>query len=125
MFLYKHFVGGDAAREIDDIVRNLSYVLKTKRGTGYFLESFGLQGMGTRSTEEMLTLLTATVAENIRLYEPRVEILGIDEEHDDEGGGPFLVVDLKVRAGADQLRLVVDVRHTTFEITVLPQESRA
>ena len=46
MFLYKHFVGGDRLSEMDDVVRNLNHVLRSKRETGYFLRNFGLNEVG-------------------------------------------------------------------------------
>ncbi|WP_437629878.1 GPW/gp25 family protein [Sorangium sp. So ce315] len=114
MFLYKHFVGGPDTREIDDVIRNLGHVLGTKRGAGYFLRSFGLTDVGYRTPEEMIVTLTAEIAENIRLYEPRVELLGIDEAYDEDGGRARLEVKLKLRSSSERLRLVVDPAARTF-----------
>ena len=91
MFLYKHFVRGTELGEIEDIIRNLTHVLRTKRGTGYFLQNFGLSEVGFRTPEAMVTTLTAELRENIRLYEPRVEFVDVDEDYDDEGRRSTLV----------------------------------
>ena len=115
MFLYKHFVGGPETSELDDIARNLGFVLRTKRGAGYFLESFGLSDMGFRTPEEMVTTLSAEIAENVRLYEPRVEVVSIDEEQDDDGRRTALVVKLRLRSGDRGLALVVDLAKGTFD----------
>lgn len=116
MFLYKHFVGGSETSEIDDIVRNLNFVLKTKRGCGYFIETFGLSDVGYRTPAEMVTALTAELEENIRQFEPRVELTGVDEEHDDDGHRARLVVSLRLRSADEKLKLVLNLRTNSFEI---------
>ncbi len=115
MFLYKHFVGGPAMSESDDVMRNLRVVLGTKRGAGYFLRSFGLTDVGYRTQEEMVVTLTAEIEENIRLYEPRVELLDIDEVYDDNGGRARLEVKLRLRGTEERLELVVDLATKTFD----------
>jgi phage baseplate assembly protein W len=116
MFLYKHFIGGPETTEMEDIMRNLSFVLKTKRGCGYFLPSFGLSDAGFRTLEETVVTLTEEIKENIRLYEPRVEVFKVDEVYDDEGKRVRLVVNLKLRDASEKLRLVVDLAKRTFDI---------
>ncbi len=76
-----------------DIIRNLNNVLTTKRGYGYFLETFGLTDAAFRTTEEMVIVLSREIKENVRLYEPRVELIEIDEEYSD-GQRPRLIVKL-------------------------------
>lgn len=114
MFLYKHFVGGPETSEMDDVIRNLGFILKTKRGYGYFLETFGLTEVGFRTVEQMVTTMSREIAENIRLYEPRVELIDIDEVYDDDRAG--LVVHLRLRGGAEKLKLVVDLAQRSFDI---------
>src|SRR5262245_41858200 len=110
MFLYKHFVGGDHLSEMDDVIRNLNHVLRSKRETGYFLRNFGLNEVGFRTPEEMVTALTAELRENIRLYEPRVELIDIDEDYDDDGGRARLVVALRLRSAKEKLQIVFDLQ---------------
>jgi predicted component of type VI protein secretion system len=122
MFLYKHFVRGPKTSLLDDITRNINYVLNTKRGYGYFLESFGLSDIGFRTTEEMVTLISAEIKENLRLYEPRVEVKGVDEVYE-EGKRPRLVVSLRLRGHDEKLELVVDMGARSFDIRrVEPKE---
>jgi phage baseplate assembly protein W len=117
MFLYKHFVGGQAAMsELDDIIRNLGFVLKTKRGCGYFLESFGLSDVGYRTPEEMIVTMTAELEENIRLYEPRVIVSEIDEEYDDAGQRTKLVVGLRMRDASERLAIVIDLKKNQLDV---------
>ncbi|EYF05018.1 GPW/gp25 family protein [Chondromyces apiculatus] len=115
MFLYKHFVGGSAVSEAEDVVRNLRHVLGTKRGAGYFLRSFGLTDVGYRTQEEMVVTLMTEIEENIRLYEPRVELVDMDEGYDDDGGRAHLEVRLRLRSTEERLALVVDLATRTFD----------
>jgi phage baseplate assembly protein W len=119
MFLHKHFGDGRAVSEIDDVVRNLGHVLRTKRGCGYFLATFGLSDTGYRTPEEMITRLTAEIAENVRLYEPRVQMLDVDEEYDDDGNRARLVVRLRLRTKDEKLGIVVDLRTNSFDVRPL------
>jgi phage baseplate assembly protein W len=124
MFMYKHFVRGHALSEVDDVIRNLNYVLTTKRGYGYFLETFGLTDATFRTTEEMVIGLSAEISENIRLYETRVELVDIDEVYDD-AKRPRLVVSLRLRDQKEKLKLVVNLADRSFDIRpVLPKEGK-
>lgn len=130
MFLHKHFIAGpgedaeSADSEVQDIIRNLNFVLKTKRGTGYFLPTFGLSDVGFRTPAEMITTLTQELTENIRLYEPRVELVDVDEDHDDEGHRVRLVVNMKLRNANDLLQIVVDLKTNTFDVRPAPPRPR-
>lgn len=115
MFLYKHFVDPSATGEEEDILRNLGFVLSTKRGSGYFLPSFGLSDVTFRTPEEAVTQLTQEIEENVRLYEPRVELVKVHEVYDDDGRKVRLVVALRRRDTKKPLQLVVDIEKGTFE----------
>jgi phage baseplate assembly protein W len=129
MFLYKHFMehperAGRPARgeeELDeedaDIKRNLEFILGTKRGCGYFpMGTFGVSDMGFRTPEQVVVTRTKELQENIRLYEPRVELLKINEEYDDDGERVRLVAVLRRRSSEEQLHLVVDLEKGTFDV---------
>lgn len=116
MFLYKHFLGGGEVSEIDDVVRNLSNVLGTKRGTGYFLDNFGTSDIGFRTPEEMVVALTAEIRENVRLWEPRVEVIDVDEDWDDAGHRTKLVVRLRLRETSEPIHVVIDWPNRTFDV---------
>jgi phage baseplate assembly protein W len=126
MFLRKHFLGRktQTVTEIEDIVENLGNVLRTKRGSGYFLESFGLSDVGYRTPEEMITNLTAEIRENVRLYEPRVELVDVDDEYDDDGNRARLVIQLKLRSKDERLGLVIDLKGKKFDIRHIPPPGR-
>lgn len=124
MFLHKYFVGGRPLTELEDIIQNLNHVLRSKRGTGYFLRNFGLSEVGFRTPEEMVTSLSAELRENIRLFEPRVQLVDIDEDYDDEGGRSHLIVALRLRSSKERLRIVVDLQKNTLDIQSTEQPER-
>jgi len=124
VFLYKHFVPGADTSELADITRNLNNILTTKRGYGYFLETFGLTDAAFRTTEEMVLVLTRELNENIRLYEPRVELVDIDEEYSD-GERPRLVVNLRLRDSKTKLKLVVNLGDRSFDIVPVPPKEKS
>jgi phage baseplate assembly protein W len=122
VFLYKHFVGGKDTSEVDDIIRNLGYILSSKRGCAYFLQSFGLTDTGFRTTGEMVQTITAEIEENVRLYEQRVELVEVDEEY--SGGRAKLIVNLRVRGHKEKLKLTVDLADRKFDITPVVAEKK-
>ena len=106
MFLRKHFLGEKDVSELEDVIENLGNVLRTKRGAGYFLPNFGLSDTGYRTSEEMITGLTAEIRENVRLYEPRVELIDVDDEYDDDGDRVRLVIQMKLRSKDEVIGLL-------------------
>ena len=119
MFLYKNFLGGRDTSEIEDIIRNLSYILRTKRGTGYFMEKFGTSDIGFRTPEEMVVSLTSEIRENVRLWEPRVEVIDVDEDWDEAGRRTRLVVRMRMRNGGAKLRVQVDLPKGSFDVVAV------
>jgi phage baseplate assembly protein W len=107
MFLHKHFLDGREVSVLEDVIRNLGYVLRTKRGTGSFLDNFGTSDIGFRTPEEMVVALTAEIRENVRLWEPRVEMIDVDEDWDDAGRRTRLVVRMRLRESHERLQVVV------------------
>jgi phage baseplate assembly protein W len=116
MFLSKHFLGRRDLTVLDDVRENLQRIFSTRRGAGYFLDNFGVSDIGFRTPEELLLTLSAEIRENIRLYEPRVELTNIDEDWDEDGKRSKLVVLLRLRDHNDKLRVVVDLRGKTFDV---------
>jgi phage baseplate assembly protein W len=124
MFLYKHFVDPTVSSEAEDVVRNLRHVLGTRRGTGYFLPSFGLTGPGQRQGDEMLVKLMDEIAENLKLNEPRVELVGkIKESHDDDAKGARIWAMMRCRNSGELVRMTVHVTHRAFEFEILPPDA--
>lgn len=121
MFLYKHFLQGNQLGELDDVIRNLSNVLHTKRSTGYFLPTFGLTEVGYRTPEQMVNSLKAELRENIRLYEPRIELIDIDEDYDDDGRRSTLAIHFRLRSSRERAELVFNLKENTFDIRPTPE----
>ena len=110
MFLRRKFLKESSSNfsEVDDILENLSNVLSTKRGVGSFLRNFGLTETGYRTQNEMLNTLTRELRENILLFEPRVEIVEIDENYDEDSGRSALSVELVVKSTGKPLHFSMD-----------------
>lgn len=127
MFLRKHFVeGGGTLTELEDICQNLTNVLRTKRACGYFIQPFGLTEAGYSTPEEMVTKLTAEITENVRLFEPRVALIDIDEEYSDAGERAKLIVNLKMRSASEKVAIVVDLATNTLDVhAVKPRTSKS
>lgn len=121
MFLYKHFVDPTLTNETEDIVRNLRHVLGTRQGSGYFVSSFGLTGAGVRQGDELFVRLMDEVAENIRLHEPRVDLIGkIKEVHDNDAKGARLLATMRSRKSGEIVRMTIHVTQRAFDFEVLP-----
>lgn len=116
MFLRKHFLGGGPISELDDIVENLQRIFGTQRGAGHFLSNFGVSDIGFRTAEEMIVAVTDEIRENVRLYEPRVELIEVDEDWDDVGKRTKLVVRVRPRDRDDKLEIVVDLKTKRFDV---------
>lgn len=115
-FLYRKFLGGSETA-LEDVARNLGYILSARRGAATFLPNFGLTSTGFRTGEEMLNTFREEVLENIRLYEPRVEVLKVEEEYDDDSGRPRLVISIRLKGSSEQQLLILDPRSRGLELT--------
>ncbi|MBK9265469.1 MAG: hypothetical protein IPM54_37495 [Polyangiaceae bacterium] len=105
-------------------MRNLRHVLGTRRGTGSFVPSFGLTGPGPRQGDEMLVRLMDEVAENLRLYEPRVELVGkIKEVHDNDGTGARILATMRCIESGNIVRMTIHVTQRGFEFEILPPDA--
>lgn len=121
MFLYKHFHREQAGSELDDIVRNIGFLLRSKQGCGSFLEGFGITETGYRTPAEMIDALGREIRETLGRYETRVEILEIEEVHS-EGGRITLAVSCRVRGSAE--RLGITLAQGGRRVAITPGEAR-
>jgi hypothetical protein len=91
-----------------EVMHNLDLLLGTKRGVGHVLPDFGFSQSGHWSTEGLITHYSLELRENVARYEPRLTILEMDGEINDDGK-PELVVEAEI-AGADGVwRIIVDL----------------
>ena len=112
-FLYRKFLGGTET-PLEDILRNLGYLLHAKRGSGSFLHEFGLSETGFRTAEEMLLTLSEEIRENLEHFEPRVALVEIEEEYLDDDPRPKLVLHLELKDTQAKLSLVLDPKTRAF-----------
>ncbi|MCY1078677.1 GPW/gp25 family protein [Archangium lansingense] len=117
-FLSRRFLGREETL-LEEVLRNLHHLLNAKRGAASFLPGFGLSETGFRTAEEMLGQLGAEIRENIRLYEPRVEVTEIEEDYEGENGRLRLVVHCRLRHTAEPLSVLIDPY--TRAMAVAPQ----
>ena len=71
----------------------------------------------------MVTTVSSEITENIRLYEPRVELVDIDEDY--AGGRARLIVQLRQRDGREKLQLTVNLADRTFDIRPVAAKKKA
>lgn len=107
-FIHRHFIGGEET-ELESIVRNLGYILSTKRRAGSFLRDFGISETGYRTPEEMVTQLGQEIRENIEKYEPRIEVEDIEETYD-AANRPTLAIHCIVKETGQALDVRFDPR---------------
>jgi predicted component of type VI protein secretion system len=106
-FLHRKFLGVvETHREA--VMRNLVNLLQAKRGAASLLPGFGLTETGFRSDAERLAGLGAEIRETLSRYEPRVEVLEINEAPAPEGGAPGLMVRLVLRDSREPMDLLLD-----------------
>jgi predicted component of type VI protein secretion system len=115
VFLHRHFVRDAPRTELEDVVRNLGYVLGAKEGCGSFLRGFGLSETGYRTPEQMLVDLSKELRVAIGSYEPRVEIVEIEEVYGDDGR-VSLAVHCRLRSTGERLGLAVDPASRAVEV---------
>jgi phage baseplate assembly protein W len=124
VFLRKHFLDRATLSPLEDIMENLRWIFSTRRGSGYFLEDFGVSDVGFRTPAEMVVATTTEIRHNIRMYEPRVEVIDIDEDWDDVTNQPKLIVRLRLREQKEKLSIVVDLAKRSFDVQpVAPRTS--
>jgi phage baseplate assembly protein W len=116
VFLRKHFLDRATLSPLEDIMENLRWIFSTRRGSGYFLEDFGVSDVGFRTPAEMVVATTSEIRHNIRMYEPRVEVIDIDEDWDDVTNQPKLIVRLRLRDQKEKLSIVVDLAKRSFDV---------
>ena len=122
MFLHRHFIARDEkpGNVIEDILRNLKWIFQSKRGCGYFMEQFGLSDTGFRTPVEMVEILSDELKENIKLFEPRIELLEIIDDYSPDTGRVCLELICRFAEEKEVLTLRLDPR--TRQIEVVPLE---
>ena len=116
MFLHKHFVDKrTAGGEMEDIRRNLNHLLTSKQGCGSFLDDFGVTETGYRTPAEMVENLSREIRTTVARYEPRIEIIEIDEEHNNNGS-VTLMVQCRLRSTDERLQILLNPARRLVDI---------
>lgn len=113
--LFRKFLKGEETLQ-EDVQRNLGYLLRAKRGAASFHPQFGLSETGFRTAEEMLVRLGEEIRENIRLFEPRIELIDIEEDYDTADGRARLVVNCRLKDTQEPLTLVFSPQGRTLSV---------
>lgn len=115
MVFFNKFLPGSHAKPIEpylkSIVDNLNNILNTKKDYGSFLENFGIRDLNEYSSREHISVaVMEEVKQNIELYEPRVELVDITMEDNDD---PF-VISLKIDCIVRDLSQTIQIAFDTF-----------
>ena len=106
MFLQRHFLKVKTT-ELEDIERNLAFVLRSKRGASHDFNAMGLPDMHFRTADEAVNTLKIAVPELIERHESRLEVINVDDDFDDNGR-PFVTVQCRQRSTGAPIDIVVD-----------------
>ena len=104
-FLYKR-LGGGRETNVENIQRNLGYLLTAKRDSSAYFPDFGLSEPTHATLETALTQYTTELRQVIGRYEPRVRVQEIEDVYDDDGN-VSLQLTLVARTG-ERLDLAID-----------------
>lgn len=115
MFLRRKFLKEAVRAESEAIREDVGHLFATRRGTGCFLPNFGFTDTGYRTPFEMVERLSAEIEENLRLFEPRLDLLEIDDRYLDDGSVQ-LHVRCRVRSSEEQVQLVVGAKGELLQI---------
>ncbi|WP_300671471.1 type VI secretion system baseplate subunit TssE [Desulfoluna sp.] len=93
MTFFDRFSNRDGAGKGDaglrSVIDNLNHILNTRQGFGSFLKGYGIRDMNEYSSRDHLSAaVMEEVRFNIEQYEPRLEVMSISIENDDD---PFRI----------------------------------
>ena len=96
---------------LKSIVDNLNNILNTKRDYGSFLVNFGISDLSEYTSREFISVaVKEEVKQNIELYEPRVKLVDIVMEENDD---PF-VISLRINCIVRDLSQTIQIAFDTF-----------
>jgi type VI secretion system protein len=108
---------GRSDQDIQSIIENLNNMLNTKKGYGSFLDGYGIRDMNEYSSRDHLALaIMDEVTYNIEQYEPRLQLVSISLEDNDD---PFRIafkIECRVRETERSLVMEFDSVYNGFYI---------
>ena len=108
---------GRAETPHEDLVRHLNILIRARRGAASFLRDYGVEAVDFRTVEEAVVVLGAEIRRILEVYEPRIEVLDLEEEHE---GRLILVYRCRLRANGQALAVRVDPRNLTVAVEFAP-----
>lgn len=106
MFLQRQFLKRPTS-EIEDIQTNLTFVFQSKRGANHEYADLGLPDMTFRTADAAVNALKEAVPALIARHEPRLTVLAVDDDYDDDGR-PFVTVSCVQTSTGARFDIVVD-----------------
>lgn len=108
---------GRRDHDLQSIIENLNNVLNTKKGYGSFLKDYGIRDMNEYSSRDHLAVaIMDEVTYNIEQYEPRLQLVSIAIQDNDD---PFRIafkIECRVRDTAQYLFMEFDSVYNDFYI---------
>ena len=99
------------------IVENLNNILNTKKGYGSFINDFGMKDMNEYcSRDDIGRAVMQEVKENIERFEPRLKLINITMEENDN---PFRIsfkIESSIRKSKKSLRMEFDSVFNDFHV---------
>jgi type VI secretion system protein len=103
--------------EIRSIIDNLNNVLNSKRGYGFFLQDFGISDYHHLSSRDNIAeTIIREVSENIKRFEPRVELIEVVDVKDDRLFRLSFRINCVVRNNSHSLKLFLDPLLDRYQI---------
>ncbi|MEW5804192.1 MAG: type VI secretion system baseplate subunit TssE [bacterium] len=121
MAFFNKFTYGSRAKEENEellaIVENLNNILNIKKNYGSFLTDLGIRDMNEYTSRDRITkAVMEEVKQNIERFEPRVRIIGIQEE---QGDNPFMMsfsIECMIRQNSKSLNMIFNSVLNNFRI---------
>jgi predicted component of type VI protein secretion system len=113
MFLQRHFLNRTTT-ELEDIEQNLSLILRSKSGAGYEFQKLGLPDVHFRTAGDAVDTLREALPALITRHEPRLEVVAVEDDFDDDGR-PFVTVACVQRSTGAPVEIVVDGRTAVLQ----------
>jgi type VI secretion system lysozyme-like protein len=121
MVFFNKFLLDSHAKPIEpylmSIVENLNNILNTKKDYGSFLENFGIRDLNEYSSRDQISVaVMEEIKQNIELYEPRVKLVEITIEDNDD---PFVIslrMDCIVRDLSQTIQIAFDTFFNKFHV---------
>ncbi len=108
---------GSGDQDLQSIIENLNNVLNTKKGYGSFLKDYGIRDMNEYSSRDHLSVaIMDEVTCNIEQYEPRLQLVSIAIEDNDD---PFRIafkIECRVKETEQSLFMEFDSVYNGFYI---------